>query len=270
MSSANDVTVSGDPQGAGTDYLLRVIDEIEKIPQIKKYRKKSYDFLEPLTGKSFLDAGCGSGSALCELASLGGNTSQMHGLDIRRGLLEEAARRAETARVKIRLTQGSVADLPFDSENFDGIRCERTVSHLQSPIAVIKEFVRVLKPAGKLVVIDVDADTAFISPGNLNVTRRMVSSLADNGMSLTVGRDLPGLFKMCGLVDISAESFVIPHSYELFKSLYEKTVLEAISREGSASEVGVWWEALKEADDAGLFFMGVTATLVSGTKGLPS
>jgi SAM-dependent methyltransferase len=42
--------------------------------------------------------------------------------------------------------------LPFGSDSIDEILCYHTLEHVNNPMSVIKEFYRILKPGGKLVV----------------------------------------------------------------------------------------------------------------------
>lgn len=56
----------------------------------------------------------------------------------------------------VRYSVGDVTALDFPDGHFDGVRCERVLQHLQDPDAAINEFTRVVRPGGRVCVIDTD------------------------------------------------------------------------------------------------------------------
>ena len=98
-------------------------------------------------GSRLLDAGCGTGATLRYLAGTGRLTAV--GVDCSESLL--AAARQESSSSP--LVRAALEALPFAASSFDGIVCECVLS--QTPVAaVLREFARVLKPAGRLLVSD--------------------------------------------------------------------------------------------------------------------
>lgn len=99
-----------------------------------------------------LDAGCGNGNLLMRaLPSLKANYV---GTDFSKNMLGRAASRARDAKDALFL-QSSVGHLPFKDRSFDRVICSGVLTCLPtvSDAAVaLKEFQRVLKPGGVLVV----------------------------------------------------------------------------------------------------------------------
>jgi ubiquinone/menaquinone biosynthesis C-methylase UbiE len=106
-------------------------------------------FLDALsTDARLLDAGCGQGTpVLASLADVAGV-----GLDISRGQLTRAAENAPAAS----LTQGDMTRLPFADERFDAVTALWSVIHVPEGDhrAVFEEFARVLRPGGRLLVVE--------------------------------------------------------------------------------------------------------------------
>lgn len=99
-----------------------------------------------------LDAGCGNGNLL--FRSLPYLQAQYVGMDFSRNMLQRAACRAYDAK-NARFLQGGIDRLPFKDQSFDRVVCSGVITCLPSVEGTreaLKEFCRVLKPGGTLVV----------------------------------------------------------------------------------------------------------------------
>lgn len=93
-----------------------------------------------------LDAGCGTGFQAALLSGLGYET---HGLDIAAGMLAVARRRMP----KLPVVQGTIETLPYASGCFDAIVCcGSTLSFAGDAACALREFGRVLRPGGLLLL----------------------------------------------------------------------------------------------------------------------
>jgi SAM-dependent methyltransferase len=90
-----------------------------------------------------LDAGCGSGRNMVELARLGTVT----GVELS-GTSVQLARERYAGEV----VEGSVMDMPFDDANFDLTVSLDVIEHLEDDIGALRELRRVTKPGGALLV----------------------------------------------------------------------------------------------------------------------
>jgi SAM-dependent methyltransferase len=90
-----------------------------------------------------LDAGCGSGRNMIELARHGTVT----GVELSPPSVEIARRRA-TGEV----IEGSILEMPFAAESFDLAVSLDVIEHLQDDLAALKELRRVVAPGGRLLV----------------------------------------------------------------------------------------------------------------------
>jgi ubiquinone/menaquinone biosynthesis C-methylase UbiE len=96
--------------------------------------------------ESFLDAGCGDGRYLRALdAEL---PERIAGVDISERILETA----HAANPRAELRQGNLEALPFDNASFDLVLCTQVIEHVLNAAAGVAELVRVLQPAGRLVI----------------------------------------------------------------------------------------------------------------------
>ncbi|MEO2024920.1 MAG: 2-aminoethylphosphonate--pyruvate transaminase [Fuerstiella sp.] len=114
-----------------------------------------------LSEQTVLDAGCGTGSCLSELR---GPVGRLYGRELNTGMQQVAKERfADDPAVQIE--QGSITELPFDDETFDGIVCNQVLHHLDpgesddadsesfpNVRSFFREAFRVLRPHGVLVI----------------------------------------------------------------------------------------------------------------------
>ncbi len=100
-------------------------------------------------GSRVADIGCGGGETLEHLERTGVYRSV--GLDYSEPLLGEAVPRLGSGR----LVRGRAEALPFKKGSFDALFCECVLSILSDRITALREFARVLKEGGFLIVSDV-------------------------------------------------------------------------------------------------------------------
>ncbi len=113
----------------------------------------------PLDELVLLDAGCGTGAYSAALVDLVG---RIDALDLSPGMLEAARNKLakQAAAGRIAFHEGSITDLPFEADSFDAVMTNQVVHHLGDHTegrfdrlrGVIREFARVLRPRGTLIV----------------------------------------------------------------------------------------------------------------------
>jgi SAM-dependent methyltransferase len=124
--------------------------------------------------------------------------------------VREAARRAPDER--FRYVQGDAAALPFDDDTFELVTCQTVLIHVADPQAVIREFVRVTKPGGQVIVAEPNNRASFLvgssaPPGDVLDVLAFVLACERGKLALgeghnSIGDLVPGLFAAAGLTDI--------------------------------------------------------------------
>lgn len=99
---------------------------------------------------SILDVGCGTGEIL-RLISETSHKIQLTGIDISPNMLEKAKSKIGN---KANLILSDSEKLPFNDYSFDLVMCNDSFHHYPSPLNVLSEFHRVLKPEGILLISD--------------------------------------------------------------------------------------------------------------------
>ncbi len=80
--------------------------------------------------------------------------TKVTGLDLSPAMLDVARRRAVELGVDVDLREGDAHELPFGDESFDTVVCTFSLCNIPDVDRAIGEMKRVLKPGGRLVLVD--------------------------------------------------------------------------------------------------------------------
>lgn len=96
------------------------------------------------------DLACGTGSVA---AALGPHVARVFAVDNSPAMLEAAARRV-AGQHNVELRQGDLEALPLDDASCDAALLVLALTYVAEPAPVLAEAARVLRPGGRLVVVD--------------------------------------------------------------------------------------------------------------------
>lgn len=115
----------------------------------QRWRRRSLDKIDVGSSDSVVDLACGTGD-FCELAAQRG--ARVVGVDFAIQMLRQARMRG----LGFASVQGDGEWLPFRSASVDVVTCGFALRNFVSLDAVMREVARILKPGGRVVLIDVD------------------------------------------------------------------------------------------------------------------
>ena len=115
------------------------------------FRKILKDSAPKGNGLSCLDIGCGPGFFSILLAQEG---HLVTAVDYSENMLCQAARNFSEMGVEVSTKQGDAQNLPFPDGSFDYIVSRNLVWNLEQPEHAYREWLRLLKPGGHLLVAD--------------------------------------------------------------------------------------------------------------------
>jgi SAM-dependent methyltransferase len=114
-----------------------------------------FRLLELGPGQRVLEVACGSGGVTCRMALETGATCV--GVDINPHGIRAAEARAreqeQSSRVSFRMADAA-QPLPFPDQSFDAIFCNDSINHLPDRLQVFRDWHRVLRPGGRVLVTD--------------------------------------------------------------------------------------------------------------------
>lgn len=125
------------------------------------WRKKAIGLLRDLQPKMILDVATGTGDFAIEALSLKPN--KIIGVDISEGMLavgkEKLKQRGLDAQIE--LCTGDSEKLPFDDNFFDAVIVAFGVRNFENLELGLKEMLRVVRPGGKVVILEFSKPTKF-------------------------------------------------------------------------------------------------------------
>lgn len=189
--------VDGDPH---TAVLVSNIDATAEWQATRRLRVWERQHLGLVDGERLLDVGCGLGDAAITLASDLGTTGELVGVDASAAMLEVARQRSSDAPCAVRFLVGDARSLEQADDSFDVIRSERTLQWVPDPEIVVSGFARVLRPRGRLSLIDTDWSSLRLEVGDPEITKVVRDGLrVERNRPSNVGRRLAELAESVGL-----------------------------------------------------------------------
>jgi demethylmenaquinone methyltransferase/2-methoxy-6-polyprenyl-1,4-benzoquinol methylase len=185
------------------------------------WRKKAIQLLEKSKPKLILDVATGTGDFAIQAMKL--NPTQVVGVDISEGMLEVGRKKLVARKLDhiIELRTGDSENLPFDSNKFDAIIVAFGVRNFENLRQGLAEMLRVLKPEGRLVILEFSKPTAwyfkplyhfyfkFITPAvgkALSKDAAAYSYLPDSVRTFPDGEDFVSILAELGYKDTSCKA----------------------------------------------------------------
>jgi ubiquinone/menaquinone biosynthesis C-methylase UbiE len=108
---------------------------------------------------NILEVAPGPGFLSIEFARAG--SYKITALEISKTFIEIAEENAKQANVNVDFRHGNASSMPFAENTFDFIICVAAFKNFSEPTEAIREMYRVLKPNGKVCIMDLRRDVSF-------------------------------------------------------------------------------------------------------------
>lgn len=152
-SHTNSVQSQFDLEGA------RRIEAIYLTPDVVAQREQVLQQLAPKAGERALDIGCGPGLTSAALGQSVGASGLVTAVDMAEPMLNLARQRC-AAMPQVQFQNLDVTHLPMADDSFDIALATQVYEYVPDVLGALKELARVLRPGGRVLLVDTDWESA--------------------------------------------------------------------------------------------------------------
>ncbi len=256
---------------------------LSSVADVRAYKQLSYDLLDLTSGQALLDLGCGRGDDVRALAGRVAPGGVVIGVDTNPDMIALAEQApVATPEVEVRFQVANAERLPFAEATFDAVRVDRVLQHVEAPAQVAHEIARVLRPGGRVVMIEPDWKLMAVYPGSVAGGDDDTTAAAILGWQIAhtrhplIGRQLGALLHDAGFEAIGIQPVAYASAtYELADLVLELSAAgERAAAEPamqlSRERLQEWIAAARAAETAGQFLACLTLFFARGQKSRPA
>ena len=252
------------------DKAAERIERSYQTPEIVNQRLRTLKALALKNGEAVLDAGCGTGLLLEQEARIVGPTGRAEGVDFSDAMLAHARRRCEQL-AQVNLQQGSIETLPFEDESFDAVSCTQTLLYVKDMDRALSEIYRVLKPRGRIAIIETDWRSAILHSTDAEVARKVFDAWDRAVVNANLPRRLGPILRQIGFETPRVEAIPIlnanysEHSFSA-GMLNNFTIAAVKQKLITADESEAWRKGIETLIQRGEYFFCVNRFLFVAIK----
>jgi SAM-dependent methyltransferase len=219
--------------------------KVYTTPDVVEQRRATREILALRPGEDVLDVGSGPGFLAAEMADEVGPDGRVVGVDPSESMLALASRYAPAAEFRA----GGALELPFEDASFDVIVSTQVLEYVDDVAAALAEARRVLRPGGRVLVLDTDWDSIVWRTADRERMRRVLAAWEDHLADPYLPRRLPQLLRDAGLTLTHASVLAIlnqPYDIDTYSAGMIPMVASfgAGRRDVTEAEAAAWQDEL--------------------------
>jgi ubiquinone/menaquinone biosynthesis C-methylase UbiE len=174
-------------------------------------QKKLVSLLQLGENPYLLDLACGTGWAVRYAASLANGRGDFYGIDISSKMIEKA-KASSASYMNVHFSKSKAEELPFDNDYFDFIISSNAFHHFSNPENALREAYRVLKPKGRIYILDNTSDDFFT-----RMLTRLAPKLQPAHVKLYSTREYQTFFEKTGLHYVTSKPILLSFKVHIAK-----------------------------------------------------
>jgi arsenite methyltransferase len=177
----------------------RRVEATYRTADVVQQRRATLQALRLRRGERVLDIGAGPGMLACEMAEAVGPDGAVQGVDPSDSMLAIArSRQPPPSSAPVAHTRGDAVGLPFADGSFDAAVSTQVYEYVPDMPRALAEVRRVLRPGGRLAILDTDWDSIVWHSSDPERMRRVLAAWEDHLAHADLPRRLGALLEDAG------------------------------------------------------------------------
>lgn len=239
-------------------------------PDVVAQREQFLRALSPRVGERVLDVGSGPGFLAAAIAEVVGIAGAVHGVDISEPLL--AVARAHCAHQSwVGFSRAYATQLPFQDHGFDAVVSTQVLEYVPDVDAALAEIYRVVRPAGRAVIVDTDWDSIVWQSSDRERMNRVLAAWEQHAADSHLPRTLANRLRRAGF-RVESQRIMPLYNHDYDPNTFSNRIIDLIvpfvsGRNGIADAHAVAWARdLRESGERGDYFFSLNRYLFVARK----
>jgi arsenite methyltransferase len=185
----------------------RLLEQTYTTDDVAAQRRRVLELLALRPGEHVLDVGVGPGLLALEAARAVGPTGRVCGIDVSPSMLAIARRR--TGEAGVELAQGGATAIPYSDASFDVAVSTQVLEYVADVPAALAELHRVVRPGGRVLLLDTDWDSVVWRSDDDARTARVLTTWDQHLVDPHLPRRLAGELRAAGFDVDSVETLTM-------------------------------------------------------------
>ena len=234
-------------------------------PDVVAQREQFLRALAPRASERVLDVGSGPGFLAAAIAEAVGSSGAVHGVDISEPLL--AVGRGHCANQPwVAFHKADATQLPFDDQAYDAAISTQVLEYVRDVDAALAEIHRVVRPAGRAVIVDTDWDSIVWHSSDRERMNRVLAAWEQHAAHPYLPRAMPNKLRRVGF-HVESMTILPLFNPQYDPNTYSNRVIDLIVRfvsERNAvtrDEADTWARELRQSGERGEYFFSLNRYL---------
>lgn len=239
-------------------------------PDVVSQRRQLIQLLSPQAGERVIDIGSGPGLLSSEVGELVGPDGRIRGVDLSEHMVAIATHRCAN-KPWIEFQTADAISLPFSASAFDVAVSTQVFEYIEDLATALSEVHRVLRPGGRLLILDTDWDSVVWHSSNRTRMNRILEAWNDHCKDPFLPRTLAPRLREQGF-EITKQGVIEILNTEYSENTYSywltDFIVKFVSGKGEtwASEVSEWAEDLRRIGEDQAYFFSLNRYYFMGVK----